>query len=98
MSHRIKIKMKHFENSFDDYTPDEYQKLVTNNEINKQSKLYRGLENKWQETLRRFENLDFNDYSIYTGTSGVALLKFKKDPDDPNNLQVNNCDTFCKSC
>lgn len=83
MSH--KVKMKHFENPFEDYTPERYEKLVTNNEINKQSRLYCELENKWQETLRRFK--EFNDYSIYTGTSGVALLKFKKAPDDPKNLQ-----------
>lgn len=37
--------------------------------------------------MQRFEGLDFNDYSVYTGTSGVALLYFKRAPDDPKNLQ-----------
>lgn len=37
--------------------------------------------------MQKFESLDYSDYSVYTGTSGVALLYFKKAPDDPENLQ-----------
>lgn len=37
--------------------------------------------------MQKFESLDYSDYSVYTGTSGVALLYFKKAPDDPQNLQ-----------
>nr|CAI5852590.1 unnamed protein product [Callosobruchus analis] len=43
------------------------------------------LEKKWHETETKLQMMDLNDYSVYTGTSGVALLKMKR---DPTNLDV----------
>lgn len=31
--------------------------------------------------------MEYGDYSIYTGSSGIALLKFKRAPDNVENLQ-----------
>lgn len=37
--------------------------------------------------MQKLQNLDFNDYSVYTGTSGIALLKLLKSSTDKLNLQ-----------
>ncbi|CAG9862428.1 unnamed protein product [Phyllotreta striolata] len=45
------------------------------------------IEDRWRSTEEQFQNLDFKDYSVYTGTSGYALLKLKKEPNIPKNLK-----------
>lgn len=45
---------------------------------------------KWKATEEQFQYLDFKDYSVYTGTAGYALLKLRKDPNNPKNLKVSN--------
>lgn len=37
--------------------------------------------------MRKFDYLDFHDYSVYTGTSGIALLKLRYNNTDKNNLK-----------
>lgn len=62
--------------------------------IKPNSKISVGVKAKWQSTVSKLQYLDFNDYSVYTGTSGIALLKLKKDPNNIENLQVTNCITL----
>ncbi|KAJ8910863.1 hypothetical protein NQ315_010810 [Exocentrus adspersus] len=70
---------EYFRNPFEDYSKETAKELIENNSISPKSKISLGLNSKWQATLDKFQNLDYNDYSVYTGTSGVALLKLKKE-------------------
>lgn len=39
-------------------------------------------------TFKQLEKVERGDNTIYTGSGGVAYLKYKHDPNDPNNLNV----------
>lgn len=55
-------------------------------QLRKDCKLSFDLNTKWQEGVKNLRNLkEFHDTSVYTGTSGIALLHLRKDPD---NLEV----------
>ncbi|KAI4461498.1 lanc-like protein [Holotrichia oblita] len=81
-----KFIKKHFDNPFPDYSIDSAKNVVFNNEINEKSKVIACFGERWDNTLKRLNNLDFNDYSVYTGTSGIALLKLLRNSDDKANL------------
>ncbi|KAF2895694.1 hypothetical protein ILUMI_10474 [Ignelater luminosus] len=80
------VRMRHFENPFDDYSVKSAESVITRNKISSNSSIVTELESKWAKTIRKFQNLDFRDTSVYTGTSGVALLKLLKNPNDESNL------------
>lgn len=46
------------------------------------------LTEKWANIERQFDELDYRDYTVYTGTAGIALLKWKKFGNDTKNLKV----------
>ncbi|XP_056635738.1 lanC-like protein 2 [Diorhabda sublineata] len=71
--------MKFFNNPYDDYTPDGLQETKT--------KVSQCINLKWQSTLEKLLTLDYNDYSVYTGTAGIALLKLNKEPDDIKTIK-----------
>ncbi|XP_018560773.1 lanC-like protein 2 [Anoplophora glabripennis] len=73
---------KYFRNPFDDYSREVAKELIENNLVSKKCKISCNLSAKWQATLNKCQCLDYNDYSVYTGTSGIALLKLRKDPDN----------------
>jgi hypothetical protein len=79
---------KFFENPFEDYTSENACCVIEDGAIKCDCKIACQLNEKWKNTLAQFKYLDYNDYSVYTGTAGVALLKLKKDPDSKQNLQV----------
>ncbi|XP_044261291.1 lanC-like protein 2 [Tribolium madens] len=76
-----------FNNPFDDYSSEAACCVIENGTIKCDCKLSCDLEKKWHDTLAHFKYLEYNDYSVYTGTSGIALLKLKKDPDSKQILQ-----------
>lgn len=55
------------------YEPDK-SKVVS---IHPDSKIATNIDNLWQKTSSKWLYLDSMNYSVYTGTSGVALLKLK---------------------
>lgn len=57
-------------------------------QVSPKCKISCSLNAKWQATINKCQCLDYNDYSVYTGTSGIALLKLKKDPENVESLQV----------
>ncbi|KAG5891381.1 hypothetical protein JTB14_020110 [Gonioctena quinquepunctata] len=79
------MALKYFENSYEDYSGGD--SLLHNNSIKRNHKISKGLNEKWQNTDSKLRHLDLNDNSVYTGTSGVALLKLKKDPNNKDNLR-----------
>lgn len=56
-------------------------------QIKPNSKLALAIEQKWKEYNAKFRSVEYGDYSVYTGTSGIALLKLKRAPDDIDNLK-----------
>ncbi|KAJ3643298.1 hypothetical protein Zmor_026020 [Zophobas morio] len=76
-----------FENPFEDFCEDTACCVINCGQIKCDCKLACKLEEKWKNTLAQFKHLDFNDYSVYTGTAGIALLKLKKDDQSKQNLQ-----------
>lgn len=56
-------------------------------QVKPNSKLALGIEEKWKEYNAKFRSVEYGDYSVYTGTSGIALLKLKRAPDDIENLK-----------
>ncbi|KAF5307940.1 hypothetical protein FQR65_LT06507 [Abscondita terminalis] len=82
----MSTKVRHFENPFTDYNPEVAGKVISSNSLNSGSKVVCAVESKWATTVDKLLELDFNDTSVYTGTSGIALLKLLKDPYDVSNL------------
>lgn len=66
-------------------------------QLNKTLTICQCLENKWNTVLRKFDYLDYNDYSVYTGTSGVALLKLRYNDSDKKHLKVNRKKIHCRN-
>ncbi|KAJ8982122.1 hypothetical protein NQ317_002848 [Molorchus minor] len=85
---------KYFTNPFPDYSKEIAQQIITNNTLNPNTKISLGLKAKWQETMMKLQNIDTSDYSVYTGTSGVALLKLKKGPTQFTNRLRTKRHTF----
>lgn len=94
---------KFFPNPYPDYSTENAKDLIIDKEVewqtlhwkvlteklqlNPNCKLTTALNEKWEETIAKFQYLDYNDNSVYTGTSGVALLKLKRNPEDEENLK-----------
>lgn len=57
------------------------------NQLSPQSKIVSSSEEIWNSLENSWYTLDFSDYSVYTGTAGIALLKLKKFGDDQKNLK-----------
>ncbi|GJQ75453.1 hypothetical protein Trydic_g17543 [Trypoxylus dichotomus] len=81
-----KVIKKNFSNPFEDYSIESAKNVISNNQIDKNCKVVSFINEKWDITLRKLNYLDPNDYSVYTGTSGIALLKLLKDPENKANL------------
>lgn len=79
--------MRYFNNPYDDYTPEAAEGLISANKLHVDSKVTSVVQSKWDWTMDQFTHLDFSDTSVYTGTSGIALLKLLKDPNDQKNLE-----------
>ena len=55
--------------------------------IPKDGKIASCLNDKWEAFLERIKLFETRDYSVYTGTSGVGLLRLLRNP-DKQNLEV----------
>ncbi|XP_022918485.1 lanC-like protein 2 [Onthophagus taurus] len=81
-----KIIERHFENPFPEYSEDSAKNVISNKTIDKLNKVVTGLDEKWETCMRQLSQCQSHDYTVYTGTSGIAMLRFLKDPDDKANL------------
>ncbi|CAH1155928.1 unnamed protein product [Phaedon cochleariae] len=79
-------EMKYFKNTYKDYSPSEDSLL-----LKLRSLISSLVDEKWKSTVHTFLNLESDNYSVYTGTSGIALLKLKKLPFERGNLEEVKC-------
>ncbi|CAH1966130.1 unnamed protein product [Acanthoscelides obtectus] len=80
------MSSKYFKNPFPDYSencPD----FLEGGRLRSDHPIALELDNKWKEIEVKLQALDCSDYSVYTGTSGIALLKMKRDPTNANTLR-----------
>ncbi|XP_044753496.1 glutathione S-transferase LANCL1 [Coccinella septempunctata] len=80
-------KDRFFSNPFPDFTPENAHELVESLKVQKNQKFSAKVYQRWEAVEGKFPYIDKHDYSVYTGTSGLALLKLKKDPNNPENLK-----------
>ncbi|KAF5278469.1 hypothetical protein FQA39_LY05958 [Lamprigera yunnana] len=80
-------KVRHFKNPFEDYNLERAKQVISHDKLHPESKVVCTVESKWARMANKFQNLDPSDYSVYTGTAGIALLRFLKDPEDKTNLR-----------
>lgn len=78
---------RHFDNTFIDYNAEVARTVVSSYSLHSESKIVCAVEPKWEKTLERLQQIDNKDTSVYTGTSGIALLKLLKNPHDVANLE-----------
>lgn len=79
--------MRYFNNPYDDFSPEAAEALISSNKLHTDSIVACAVQTKWDWTMGRLDHLDFSDNSVYTGTSGIALLKLLKDPNGEQNLK-----------
>ncbi|XP_060527806.1 lanC-like protein 2 [Cylas formicarius] len=78
----------YFKNDYEDYTENNAQNHIKNKtQVSNTSRISLRLGFKWDETLKELENWTTDDYSVYTGTAGVAMLLLRQAPNDRTNLK-----------
>lgn len=77
-----------FSNPFPDFTPESAHELVESLKVQKNQKFLARVNERWKAVEDKFQYMDQHDYSVYTGTAGLALLKLKRNPNDAENLKV----------
>ncbi|XP_019872798.1 lanC-like protein 2 isoform X2 [Aethina tumida] len=77
---------KHFSNPFPDYTPELGASFIDGHRPKPSCKVTTCIPNRLTATFKQLEKVERGDNTIYTGSGGVAYLKYKHDPNDPNNL------------
>ncbi|XP_018327913.1 lanC-like protein 2 [Agrilus planipennis] len=76
----------HFPNNFPDYSPN--NTLISEKSLlNRNTSIVLGLNSKWETTSLRLKEIELSDYSIYTGSTGIALLRLLKEPFNKPNLK-----------
>ncbi|CAH0554962.1 unnamed protein product [Brassicogethes aeneus] len=78
---------KYFKNPFPDYSPEIATKFILDKRLKPNISIVTLLPEKWQITMETLEKADRKDVTMYTGTGGIALLKYLKDPNNPEVLQ-----------
>lgn len=78
-----------FPNKFDDYTIETAADLIENNKPKESSTLKQLLPQKWQSfrDINRANTTKDRDYTVYTGSAGIAMVKLLKSPHDPETLE-----------
>ncbi|KAK9889522.1 hypothetical protein WA026_006876 [Henosepilachna vigintioctopunctata] len=76
-----------FSNPFADFTAENAHEVIEIKNLQKNQKFFSKVNERWTSVEDKFKYVDPHDYSVYTGTSGIALLKLKKDPKNTRNLK-----------
>ncbi|XP_048522811.1 lanC-like protein 2 isoform X1 [Dendroctonus ponderosae] len=77
----------HFKNQYEDYSEDKAKPYIDNNAVSTTNRITAKLAAKWGSMLDELKDWTSTDYSVYTGTAGVGLLFFRKNPNDTRNLR-----------
>ena len=79
-----KFVKAHHDNPYPDYPSASSNSK--DDHFDQRGKIAASFERHWAEILGKIPRLDYKSYSIYTGTSGLALLMLLKDPQSAQNL------------